>query len=94
MSEPLVFSEEDLTIGDLETFERITGKSLFEFVEAMKAANGALAMNGDTVRMVKALVVIVKQKTDPGFTEEDAAKVKLSELVLAPSGVDPTAASV
>lgn len=94
MPDPLVFSEDDFTIGDLEDFEEITGSPLTDFLDLMKAnGSGEMRLDAKAVKIIKAIVFIVKRRENPDFTLEDARRVKFSELAFVPSGVDPTPAA-
>ena len=84
---PLTIVLDDLTIGDLEDFEDITGKPLDEAM--------ALGPNGQpkvSPKVMKALVFLTLRKTDPSFTLEDARNVKVSALAPVQQ-TDPTDAA-
>lgn len=85
MAEQIRFSEDDLTIGDLEDFEEIVGASIDDAFQDGKSVS---------TKTLKAVVFITKRRDNPDFTLEDARKVKVSELVLEPSKADPTDAGV
>ena len=89
----LAIDEDEFTIGDLEDFEDVAGKS---FVEAMRQVNvvgddGKPVFDSEgrpekTVNLsptsLKALIWISKRRTDPTFTVADARNVKVSALEL------------
>lgn len=68
----------DLTLGEVEFFEQESGLSL-----------GDLQDGKMTAKAVIALVCLVKRRTEPDFTMDDARKVKLSEFDVT---ADPTTA--
>lgn len=87
----LVIDEDDFTIGDLEDFEEITGKSL----ESVLAGEVAVDEEGNKkfdekgrpvkemkvdAKTLKALVFIIMRRDNPKFTVEDARNVKLSSI--------------
>lgn len=73
---------EDLELWEMEEFEELCGVALADVV------NGAPV----PIRATAALVFIVKRKSDPTFTYEDARRVKLSEVaeILNPTSAAPT----
>jgi hypothetical protein len=89
--EKLRISEDDLTVGDLEDFEDIVGRPIGEVLPRTRAeAKGWVP----SAKVLKALVFIAKRRDDPGFTIEDARRVRVTELELAASSADrPTAAA-
>lgn len=93
------FDEENMTLGDLEDFEDITGVPLFE---ALKPVN-VLDDDGKPVRDEKgrpvqqvnlsakgmrALVYITLRHERPGFTPEDARNIKVAALEIVDNGDD------
>lgn len=62
---------DDLTVGDLETIEELTG---LEFDEAIK---GIEALRP---KCVLAFVYCIGRQADPEFTLDDARRVKLSAI--------------
>jgi hypothetical protein len=88
---------DELTIGDLEDFEEITGGTIQKVIKTVPE----LDANGDRVfdekgrpvmtsevpaKAIRALVWITQRKLNPEFTLEDARNVRVSSLVLhAPS---------
>lgn len=87
----LNLNPEDLSIGDLEDFEEITGKSLQDALEAKPVLdeNGKQKKDakGRPLREVqipasvlKALVYLTKRRENPEFTLKDARNVKVTEL--------------
>jgi hypothetical protein len=83
----LVIDPKDLTIGDLEDFEELTGKSFNEAFAAVKKDG-----SGVNLKDLKAIIFIVRRKTDPAFTIEDARNVKISEFRVG-GDEDPTVAA-
>jgi hypothetical protein len=77
-SETLKFNPDDITIGDLEDFEEITGRSMDD-VFAFDAGGKPTKVDVDSKTM-KALVFIIKRQSDPSFTLEQARDVKLGAL--------------
>lgn len=79
---------EELTIGDLEDVEQVTGMSFPEVAAALEGAGEALP----PIKIVKALIWVTRRKDDPAFTLEDTASMKLSELasVFQSETADPT----
>jgi hypothetical protein len=76
MGEVLRFDLNAFNIGDLEDFEEVVGRSLFEvFPPGKEAAEVAVP-----TKAIKALVWIVKRQADPDFTLDDARSVKISGL--------------
>ena len=81
--EALRINPNDLTIGDLEDFEDICGMPFSEAFKTKLDANGQdTGMAMVTAKALKAVVYVAKRKANPDFTLEDAAKVKVSELVM------------
>jgi hypothetical protein len=88
---PLRFSVDSLTIGDLEDIEEMTGVAFDEIMGLL--ISGKVGENGKLgipLKILKALVFIVYRSSDPGFTVEDARKVRVSELEVVLSEPDPT----
>lgn len=70
----------DLTLGDLEDVEEAIGG------EAMRHL-----MRGEpSIKAMRALAWVVKRQTDPGFSMDDAKKLRASVFVLDGGSVDPT----
>ena len=65
----ITFNFEELTIGDIEEIENITGKAYED-----------MDWNKPSMKLMKAMVFISERRKDPEFTIEDAAKVKLVDL--------------
>lgn len=65
----------DLTIGDMEDFEDVTGSRLDELLGTR---------NGDgvkfTAKQLVAFVWIVTRKSNPAFTLDDARATKITDL--------------
>jgi hypothetical protein len=91
MPEPLKFRPEDFTVGDLEDFEEITGQPLAELIATFEKAEGATVL--PPAKVLKALVFLVKRSTNPEFRIEDARNVKVGEIIMDYSPVDPTTAA-
>lgn len=87
----LSLNPEELSIGDLEDFEEITGMQLQDAL----AAKPVLDENGKQVKdekgrplreaqlstkVIKALVYLTKRRDNPAFTLDDARNVKVTEL--------------
>lgn len=94
MSEVLRLDPEDLSIGDLEDFEEITGESLTDALKArpvlddegkrvFDAKGRPLSEARLSAKVIKALVFLTKRRDVPGFTLEDARHVRISELKFA-----------
>jgi hypothetical protein len=88
----LSLNPEDLSLGDLEDFEEITGMQLQKALEAKPVIDpdtGKQAKDdqGRPLReaqistvVLKALVFLTKRREDPTFTLADARNVKVTEL--------------
>lgn len=87
----LSLNPEDLSIGDLEDFEEITGMQLQKALEAkpvlddegnqVKDEKGRPLREAQlSTKVLKALVFLTKRREDPTFTIEDARNVKVTEL--------------
>lgn len=87
----LNLNPEDLSLGDLEDFENITGKSLQDALAAkpvlddngkqVKDAKGRPLREAQlSITVIKALVYLTKRRENPAFTLEDARNVKVTEL--------------
>lgn len=72
----------DLTFGDMEDFEQETGEPLL-------AALDALGKNQASAKTLIGLVWVCQRQIDPGFSMDDARKVRLSDLEVDVSA-DPT----
>lgn len=88
MADVLKVDPNDLTIGDLEDFEKMAGRSFTSATRADKSGNVEL-----TASDLIALVTIVKRKDNPDFTQEDARNIKLSELKIGEDKPDPSDAA-
>lgn len=90
-AKPLRFSVADITVGDMEDIEEITGEPFEDVIEKLSAGgeNGKLRV---PLKVIKAIVFVVKRQSDPDFTLEQARRVKFSELELELEGAasDPT----
>jgi hypothetical protein len=94
MSEVLSLDPEDLSIGDLEDFEEITGQALTEALKSRPVldADGNRTFDEKgrplseaqlSAKVIKALVFLVKRRDNPAFTLEDARHVRISDLKFA-----------
>jgi hypothetical protein len=88
-SKPLRFSVNDITVGDMEDIEEITGESFEDVIEKLSAGGDKLRV---PLKVIKAIVFVVKRQSDPDFTLDQARRVKFSELELELEGApaDPT----
>ena len=88
----LRFDENEITVGDLEDFEDITGRPLEEVLAEFRDRKPE-----DTslppLKVLKAIIFLAKRHEDPAFTAAMARDVKISELEIVPIGVDPTVAA-
>lgn len=85
-SESLAFDPNDLTLGELETFEEVCGKP---FAEALPAS-GAAKDWVPGIKEIVALTYIIKRREDPEFTLDDARNTRIGELELFGGDVRPT----
>lgn len=69
----------DLTLGEVEEFEEITGLALSNFGEGKPFPAKALV----------ALVFLTKRRIDPSFTIEDARLLRINELSYGAEEVAP-----
>jgi hypothetical protein len=87
----LTFDENELTIGDLEDFEDVTGESVTKALKGkpQKDDEGNLIRDEKgrpvtevelSARSLKALIWIASRKDNPDFTLDDARNVKITEL--------------
>lgn len=67
--EEVLFDLNELTIGDLEDLEDIVGVPFDQ-----------INMERPSMKVAKAMIYIVKRRTDPDFTLEDARDIRVSEL--------------
>lgn len=93
------FDEDNLTLGDLEDFEDVTGVGMFDALKpvTVRDAEGAIVRDDDgrpvqevslTAKALKALVWIVLRSERPGFTLDDARNIKVTEFELVGSDDD------
>lgn len=59
----------DLTLGEIETIEELTGKTLDEIIE-VKTPRG---------RLMRALVFVITKRSNPEYKYEDTAKLTLDQ---------------
>jgi hypothetical protein len=64
-----VFDFESLTLNEVETIELITGSSIDQLLDAGQAKGKAM----------KAIIFIMKKRTDPNFTLEQAGALSMTE---------------
>jgi hypothetical protein len=87
----LNLNPEELSLGDLEDFEEITGMQLQDALAAkpvldaegnqVKDEKGRPLREAQlSVKVIKALVYITKRRDNPDFKLEDARDVKVTEL--------------
>lgn len=79
----ITIDPESLTFGDLEDFERETGEVLLKALDA-------LTKNQASAKALIGLVWVCQRQIDPGFSMDDARKVKLSDIEVESAGADPT----
>ena len=102
MSDVLKLDPEDLSIGDLEDFEDITGQSLTEALKARPVIDSdgnrmfdekgrPLSEAQLSAKVIKALVFVTKRRDNPAFTLEDARHVRISELKFSEADVEGNA---
>ncbi len=108
MSSTLALDPDTLTIGDLEDFESVVGRPIFEAL----APKAQLDDDGNVIRdekgrpvksvqmdakSLKAIVWITSRRDNPDFTLEDARNVKVSSFSVDGDDdaepVDPTEAA-
>jgi hypothetical protein len=63
------FDFESLTLNEVETIELITGSSIDQLMDAGQAKGKAM----------KAIIWIMKKRTDPNFTLEQAGALSMTE---------------
>lgn len=66
-----MFNFDEMTLDDIETIEQLTGSSI-ELIVADKQPRG---------KVLKVLIWVMKKKTDPTFTIEQAGKIPFNEAV-------------
>jgi len=59
----------DLTLGEIETIEELTGKTLDDIIE-VKTPRG---------RLMRALVFVITKRSNPAYTFEETAKLTLEQ---------------
>jgi hypothetical protein len=69
MSSETKFDFESLTLEEVETIELITGNSIDQLMDAGQPKGKAL----------KAIIFVIKKRSDPNYTLEQAGSIKLSE---------------
>lgn len=89
-AKPLRFSINDITVGDMEDIEEITGEPFEDVID--KLTGGEEGKLRVPLKVIKAIVFVVKRQSDPDFTLDQARRVKFSELELELEGgsADPT----
>jgi len=94
----LAINPEDLTLGEMEEFEELSGRPLAKMLQGdiVKGEDGRpmLGKDGKPLREIDprvkdmiALVFLAKRRENPDFTIEDARGIKVSELQI--GDVDP-----
>jgi hypothetical protein len=78
----LAVNLDDLTIGDVEDIEEITGMSVQD-----------INWEKPPMKVLRAMVFVSERKSNPDFTLDDARRVKVSELGQAPNPTVDGAAS-
>jgi hypothetical protein len=78
MTNETKFDFETLTLEEVETIELITGTSIDQLMDAGQPKGKAL----------KAIIFVIKKRTDSNFTLEEAGRVKLSEAQAAFLGAE------
>jgi hypothetical protein len=63
------FDFESLTLNEVEQIELITGSSIDQLMDAGQAKGKAM----------KAIIYIMKKRTDPNFTLEQAGNISMTE---------------
>lgn len=63
------FDFESLTLDEVETIELITGSSIDTILDDVKPKGKAL----------KAIIFVIRKRTDPNFTIEQAGQIPLAE---------------
>ena len=63
------FDFESLTLNEVEQIELITGNSIDQLLDAGQAKGKAM----------KAIIFIMKKRTDPNFTLEQAGEISMTE---------------
>lgn len=91
-AQPLRFSVERITVGDMEDLEEITGLAFGDLLDMLGKAESGGTMS-IPIKVLKGLVFIVYRQDNPDFTVADARKVKVSELVLELEEPRPTEAA-
>jgi hypothetical protein len=69
MTNEAKFDFESLTLAEVETIELITGSSIDQLMDAGQPKGKAL----------KAIIFVIRKRTDSNFTLEDAGKIPLRE---------------
>ena len=67
-SEMIVIDANSLTLGELEEIEDLTGRNV----------TAELGKGTPSARTLTALIWVIKRRTDPGFTIEDARKINVA----------------
>ena len=91
-AKPLRFSVDDITVGDMEDLEDITGMPFGNLLDLLAKAESGGTMS-IPIKVLKALVFIVYRQDNPEFTIDDARKVKVTELELVLEEPGPTEAA-
>lgn len=78
----LIIDPSSLTYGEMEDWEEASGQTISD-----------LASNNLTARGMRALVWIIKRRTDPNFSLEDARNLKMADTDVSGPSADPTNAA-
>lgn len=73
----------DLTFGDMEDFEAATGEKLLTTLDL-------LSKNEASAKALVGLVWICQRQVDPGFSMDDARKVRFADIEVEVDDADPT----
>lgn len=77
------FRPDDITLGDMEDMEEITGQTFDELLPKLQAlgSDPENPMKGISAKLLKAIVLVAKRQQDPEFSMADLRKTKLLSLV-------------
>lgn len=92
----LAINPDDLTLGEMEEFEELSGRPLAKMLQGdvIKDENGNVIPGKDgkpqreidpRVKDIIALVFLAKRREEPDFTLAEARNIKISELQLGAS---------
>lgn len=89
-AKPLRLSVDDITVGDMEDIEDISGQTFAEIVDALQKPTTGAGVVNVPIKVLKAIVYIAYRRDNPDFTLDDARNIKVSELELVMAEADPT----